>query len=120
MSYKGVAGDLLITLRARGPGTYTSNNFFNPDLALDKGFFLLIYVDSVTGSPSLICSTETSTDGVTWTALSGSQTPALTGIGYTIAGAASSAEYVRINSTVTGSGSPTITYLVSVLAIGAV
>jgi hypothetical protein len=118
ITYRGMTGGIALALSSRGTGTYTSSAVENPDLNFSIITEMVVMVSEISGSPSLVCSLETSTDGVNWTTVSGTTTAALTGAGSVVIRTAliNNTDHYRVTSTVSGSGSPTITYQVSVLA----
>jgi hypothetical protein len=115
-----MTGALAIASGARGPGIYTSDLINNTDLNFEATE-LLVYASESSGSPSLVCSFEISTDGGTsWTTVPGTETTVLSGPGSAAVNAALNAGGdMRVTSTVTGTGSPTITYRVAVLVLAA-
>lgn len=115
ITYRGVAGGVALDLESRSPGSYASDDATNPDFT-GATFLLLVYVSEITGSPSVTCWVEASADnGSTWSTIPGGE------ITLTDVGSASSnvvadfSNLIRVNSTVSGSGTPTITYRASVL-----
>jgi hypothetical protein len=120
ISYKGTAGAIAIASASRGSGTYTSGLLNNADLDF-AAVELLVYASAVSGSPSLVCSLESSSDHTNWTAVPGATTTALTAPGSVVINAAiaNANDDLRVTSTVSGSGSPTITYRVAVFVLAA-
>lgn len=110
-----MAGAVALPSAARGPGTYTSENLYDPGMAFDNGVELWVYASESTGVPALTCSLETSADGETWFALPGSETQTIVGPGSGSANSATDAEYVRMTSTVEGDSDASITYRAFVL-----
>jgi hypothetical protein len=105
-------------LESRQQGTYTSAALYNPTGSFIgvTAIELLVYVDAVTGSPTLQCSLEASPDGSTWTPIPGSAIPELGAVGSTTANVdVTSGDYVRVTSTVDGTGS--VTYRVRAILI---
>lgn len=116
IAYRGVAGGVALDLESRGPGSYASDDVRNGDFA-GPTLQLLVYASEITGSPSVTCWLEASADsGSTWSTIPGSEIT-LTDVGSASSNvAADFSDLVRVNSAVSGSGSPTITYRASVFA----
>lgn len=114
MGLRPVLGDVALPLAARGAGTYTSGPVAGAGMAADV--LLTVHVTAVSGTPTLNCSLEESSDGVSWSAVPGSATAQLTAAGNAVAAAAITKNYVRATSTVAGT-TPSVTYRVVLLIV---
>jgi hypothetical protein len=107
-------------LVARSTGTYTSEPIFDPhgDFSLVRGVQLLVYTSEISGSPTLGCALESSPDQVTWTLIAGSDMAPMSDVGNaSVNVAVSGSDYIRVVSTVGGTGTPSITYRAVALLI---
>lgn len=115
MGLREIMGDTAIVQSAAGAGTYVSGPIAAAGIAQDV--MLLVHQSAFTGTPTLNVSLEESTDGTSWTALSGS---AITQIGAAVGSASANARptkpYVRVTSTVAGT-TPACTFRAVVLVI---
>ena len=113
LGLKTALGDIALTSAARGAGTFTSDQLSLAGAAADV--LVLVHVTAASGtSPTLNVALEQSSDGVTWSAVTGSGIAQLIAAGNAIATASPSAQFVRVTSTVAGT-TPSFTYSVSVM-----
>lgn len=116
MALRPLLGEVALPSAARGSGTYVSGPIAAPNFAQDVA--LLVHCTAASGTgPTLNVSLEESSDGTTWTAITGSGATQLTAAGNESANAAPSKAYIRVTSTVAGT-SPSFTYRVTVLVVG--
>jgi hypothetical protein len=114
MGLRPVFGDVALPPAARGAGTYTSSPVATAGMASDV--LMSVHCTASSGTPTLNCSLEESSDGTSWTAVTGSGTAQLTGAGNAMASAAVTKNYVRVTSTVAGT-TPSVTYRVLLLIV---
>lgn len=117
-NYEAVFGFSVLPLESRSAGTYTSDSLISSTSIYPvSDVEIWVYVSDVSGSPTLDCSLESSTDGTTWTAIPYSGIPSMTSQGNAVANAPlpSTSDYVRVTSTVSGSDS-SMTYRVLAIA----
>ena len=117
MALRNLMGDVAIPTSAlRAAGTYASGPIANPGATSNVGVGL--HVSAVGGSTQTIdCVLQTSPDGTTWTSLTSSATPQLTGVGNAYSNAFVPAEFIQVLATVGGTGSPTATFRVIVTVL---
>lgn len=100
-----VASTLLLPLATRETGTYTSDPI--SPLGIND-IVIFVHVTDVTGSPTVDCSIQVSSDGAAWDSVPGSATQRLTAIGNTTANAAIPPDaFIAITTTVGGTGTAT-------------
>lgn len=110
-----VEGDVALSSAARGTGTVTSGPIASPGTANDV--LLAVHCTASSGtSPTLNVSLEESSDGSTWTAVTGSGIAQLSAAGNALAFASPSKSYVRVTATVAGT-TPSFTFKASVLIV---
>lgn len=115
MGLREVMGDVAVTQTAAAAGTYTSGPVANSGTAADV--VLMVHCTAITGtSPTLNASLEGSSDGSSWSAITGSSITQITAAGSQMANARISTPFVRVTSTVGGT-SPSVTYRAAVLVI---
>lgn len=114
MGLRLAQGDLALTLAAAGSGVVTSGPVASAGAAADV--ILLVHTTAATGTgPTLTCSLEESDTGSGgWTAVPGSSTAAVAGVGNGMANARVTKNYVRVSATVGGT-TPAVTGRASVL-----
>lgn len=113
MGLRPVMGDTALPLAARAGGTFTSGTVAPSGAAGDV--VLLVHCTAATGTtPTLDVSLEESSDGTTWTAITGSGVTQLTAAGNRIANATPSKTFVRVTSTVAGT-TPSVTFRAALL-----
>jgi hypothetical protein len=114
-SFRTVIGDVALA----GPLTASTNS---APLAAPGGSadaLVMVHVSAVTGtSPTLSVALEQSLDGVTWTAIPGSGTTALTAAGSAVSNAVITQPFVRVAATVGGT-TPSFTGRVAVVVFAA-
>jgi hypothetical protein len=113
MGLRTVLGDVALPSAGRAAGTYTSGPIAVSGQIADV--ILMVHVTATSGTPTLNASLEESTDGVSWTAVTGSAIAQLTAAGNTVANAAVAKNFVRVTATVAGT-SPNMTFRAAVAA----
>ena len=115
MGLRAVLGDVVLTGTAASAGT-NSGPIANPGSAADVVCF--IHVSAITGTtPTLAVAIEQSTDGSSYSAVTGGGTSAnITAAGNATINARITAPYVRVTSTIGGT-TPAVTYRVLALVI---
>lgn len=96
-------------------GTYTSGPIANAGYAVMVECW--VHLSAITSSPTLDVHLESSPDGTTWTQIAGTSITQLTAVGNADCMGLVNNEYVRVTSTVGGTG--TATYAVGVVVIPA-
>ncbi|OPC81815.1 hypothetical protein B4N89_13495 [Embleya scabrispora] len=114
MGLRPVSGDVALPLAARTTGTHTGSPVTAAGYAADV--VLTVHCTAASGTPTLDCSLEESGNGTDWTAVPGSGTAQLTGVGNRIAAATITRPYVRVTSTVAGT-TPSVTYRAVLLVV---
>lgn len=113
MGLRAVLGDNVLASSQRGAGTHTSGPIANPGVAADV--WVGVQATAVSGtSPTLDVSLEQSSDGSSYSAVTGSSITQLTAAGNRLAFARVTQPFVRVTSTVGGSATPTVTFAASV------
>src|ERR1043165_8919859 len=115
MGFRNAMGDVVLTGTAASAGT-NSGPIANPGFAADVVCF--IHVTAATGTtPTLAVAIEQSTDGSSYSAVTGGGTAAnITAAGNASINARITAPYVRVTSTIGGT-TPAVTYRVLALVI---
>lgn len=115
MTLSPVLGSVALASAARGSGTFTSGPVANAGLS--GHVVVLVHCTAATGTtPTLDVSLESSDDGASWSAVTGSAATQLTAAGNRVIGVSAPKKLLRVTSTVGGT-SPSVTYSVAVLAL---
>lgn len=114
MGLRMALGDLALTLTNQGAGTVVSGSIAAGGSAADV--ILMLHVRAVgAGTPTITASLEESATGEgSWTAVPGSATAAVAGLGNAMSNGRPTKSYVRVTATI-GGGTPDITGRASVL-----
>lgn len=108
MTLKPIMGEVALATAARAAATYTSGPVAAAGMA--AWVTMSVHCSAISGSPTLDASLESSPDGTTWSAITGSSITQLTAAGNRTACARVNAAYVRATSAVAGTSTPIATY----------
>ncbi len=104
MGQRSAFGDQALRFDAAAAGTYTSGAIGNSGQVSDA--IVMLHVTAATGTtPTAVASLEESDTGESgWTAVPGSATPSVAGVGNAVSNARVSKRFVRVTATLGGTG----------------